>query len=74
MPILQNDQTAQCVCVERKLCVLMVMLIKIKVLWIMALSFSKYSVAFIISLNTAASLHRKPASSRTSLESCGPQQ
>ena len=54
-----------CVCVERKLYVLMVMLKKIKLFWIIALSVAKYRV-----LNIAASLHRKPVSSRTSLDSC----
>ena len=58
-----------CVCVEKKLYVLMVMLTKIKVFWIIALSFAKHRV-----LNFAASLHRKPASSRTSLDSCRAQQ
>lgn len=57
------------VCVERKLYVLMVMLKKTKVSWIIALSVAKYRV-----LNIAASLHRKPTSSRTSLDSCGSQQ
>jgi len=47
----------------------MVMLTKIKVFWIIALSFAKHRV-----LNFAASLHRKPASSRTSLDSCRAQQ